>query len=184
MSDIPLTRDNLDKSEDLQTQINEYKQSFFNNVTTLLDLLFELNEYIGETYNKYPLDLVYVGMIQPVLNSKLKDPHFQNTVLNHFLMYFNDHFKYDTFISKNIDCYKNILLEDILANPDLKENVPTFVYNIMVDTINNIFDEDIIEDDHLDSVHSLLTNIIDNGIKYGLNRNFELSDKRWLSLVA
>jgi len=145
--------------------------TFLNYSLELLETFKNVNKELYEFYGVY--------FIQPFLldykSTEIKTELESGDVLGCFLDHFNELFDYDMFVKKDLNYIRKVIekrLPTLPANPFVsKESI--------LQSIDEIFENDYLEADHINELHRISKCVIKSALK---ENDFIPADKRWLDL--
>jgi len=169
-----------DSLSDVTASLTDYKKEFFNNVENLFSFFLELNTELNNLYGVCFVNPSILSLGNGLIKQTLKS----DKLLCLFAEHFNHFGNYDKFVNKDVDFYKECLLNEI-ADTDI---IPSFYKTIFKQNINKVFDEGYIEEDHIDNFYEYCKQIIKCGILCssgsGGTNIFTLKDERWKEILS
>lgn len=149
---------------------------FFNNIENLFNFFVELNSYLQDSYETSFINPCMLNFLESGIRGYLKSDSLLKTFREHF-NHFSD---YDKFISKDVEFYKDILLNEIV---DCKL-IPVHFKKSFKENINKIFDNGYLEEDHINTLYDLTKEIIRGGLEREKEEknSFKADDERWYEL--
>lgn len=148
--------------------VEAYKKEFFNNVENLFSFFLELNSELNNLYGECFVNPSILSLGNGIIKQTIKS----DKLLTLFHEHFNHFGNYDKFVTKDVEFYKDCLLNEI-ADTDI---IPFFYKTIFKQNINKVFDEGYIEEDHIENFYEHCKKIIRFGILYNNGRKIIVSD--------